>query len=386
MEKRTSTQAAERGLLLILVLFRLATLCQADVGAVFGWEDVRFPVVYVLLTLAVNVFSFALMYFIWRSQKARSIWWSAADVVVSASALIIQAHLIAPEWMVGSWIGWAPGLVTCTSATLGVLVPSLAWVTFGSAFLMVTYLVTLTTIGHSPVPTVGINGVMYVGFTLLLYVLSRYWRALAQRSDADRAAAVAATKAAELDRYRLLVHDPATVLRMLGNPDTPAQLLPALREQALAEASRMRAYLDDRPETSTTPETTTLECATQAALSSFPDLPIESSTLLARDVQLDEADALAIQRALTTLLHNVRLHARASQVVVHADAFDGQWELSVSDDGIGFALTESGLGYGLGEQVVESMRRIGAHVDISSAPGEGTRVVITAPDTLTSAH
>lgn len=376
----TSAQSAERGLLLILAMFRLGTLLQVDTGTAFGTKNVAAALPYIFTATLVNAFGFLVLAVCWSKQRARLKWLSAVDVIISVVVLWVQAHQLGPQWMVGSWVGWAPGLASCVSASLGIWAPSLMWVLIGSAALTVTYIAALLSIGVSHLPTIGINGFMYIVFASLLYILARYWRDLAARSDADRAAVVTAIKAAELDRYRLLVHDPATVLRMLGDPNTPEQLLPALRAQALSEASRMRAYLDGKRDPLTQDETQlTLENVTLSAMSSFSDLPIESSTLLARDVVLDEADALAIQRAITTLLHNVRLHSQAQHVIVHADAFDSQWELIVSDDGVGFLPEHSDLGYGLGEQVVEAMRRIGAHVDISSAPGEGTRVVMTGP-------
>lgn len=380
MVRRTSAEAAEFGLLLIFILFRFATLLQVDVGAAFGADAAKDTLRYLLSCAVVNAYSILLAWVCWKQRRVALRWLGVGDVALCIGVLILQAYELGPQWMLGSWVGWAPGLATCVAASTGIWSTSLPLMVVATSLICGTYMISLTAIGVTHLPSIAINGGMYVVFSLFLYVLARYWRQLADRADAAQAEALQATKSAELDRYRLLVHDPATILRMLGDPKTPEQLLPTLRAQALAEASRMRTYLDGRREVPATGEScASLETLTLSAISNFPDLPIESSTLLARDVCLTESDALAIQRALTTLLHNVRLHAQARHVIIHADALGDEWELSVSDDGIGFAPETSEVGYGLGEQVVESMNRIGARVDIVSAPGEGTRVTLTGP-------
>jgi hypothetical protein len=56
----------------------------------------------------------------------------------------------------------------------------------------------------------------------------------------------------------------------------------------------------------------------------FGDLPLEISVDLVTGVVLAPVTADALQRALATLLANVRLHAGASSVVVHGDADQAQ--------------------------------------------------------------
>jgi signal transduction histidine kinase len=85
-----------------------------------------------------------------------------------------------------------------------------------------------------------------------------------------------------------------------------------------------------------------------------------------------------IQEALT----NVRKHARAQciQVLIQPDGSRAQ--VVVRDDGAGFdlAILESGDGqkYGLGF-MRERAKEVGGSVEIHSAPGQGTQVVIEVP-------
>lgn len=85
-----------------------------------------------------------------------------------------------------------------------------------------------------------------------------------------------------------------------------------------------------------------------------------------------------IQEALT----NARKHARAQSVQVRFYLEEGRAQIIVQDDGAGFdpallAATE-GQKYGLGF-MRERAEEVGARVEIQSAPGAGTRVIIDAP-------
>ena len=85
-----------------------------------------------------------------------------------------------------------------------------------------------------------------------------------------------------------------------------------------------------------------------------------------------------IQEALT----NARKHARAQHVEVRIDARDGRAEATVQDDGAGFdpAVVQPAGGHRFGLQVMqERAKEVGGAVHVHSAPGEGTRVVITMP-------
>src|SRR5690606_39069358 len=149
-----------------------------------------------------------------------------------------------------------------------------------------------------------------------------------------------------LERYQLTVHDASSILRLLSDEDTPAEVLPGLRRQADREAQRLRNYLgaDSHPVDSSV---RTVGAMLAVALEGFEDLPLEPAVALGAHVELDEAVWSAVGRAVTTVLHNVRIHAQAHQVVVHADTDGSTWEVVVSDDGIGFDQENQPLGFGL---------------------------------------
>jgi signal transduction histidine kinase len=87
-------------------------------------------------------------------------------------------------------------------------------------------------------------------------------------------------------------------------------------------------------------------------------------------------------RIIQETLSNVRKHARARRVRIGLSVIDGDAEAVVQDDGEGFDperldTAEAGT-FGL-RFMRERAHEVGGTVSLRSAPGEGTRVVITVP-------
>jgi len=80
-------------------------------------------------------------------------------------------------------------------------------------------------------------------------------------------------------------------------------------------------------------------------------------------------------------LSNVRKHAKARTVQVEVERGPQQWRLEVRDDGCGFNTTPpTGDETHVGLRIMrERAERIGATIDLSSAPGAGTCVVLSLP-------
>ena len=104
------------------------------------------------------------------------------------------------------------------------------------------------------------------------------------------------------------------------------------------------------------------------------------------DVRVEAPDAVAhltrdgevvLLRAVQEALTNVRRHAGASRVVVRLVPESGDVRLEVADDGQGFS-PGSAEGFGLAGMRGRAVD-VGGDVDVSSAPGAGTRVVVRVP-------
>jgi signal transduction histidine kinase len=96
----------------------------------------------------------------------------------------------------------------------------------------------------------------------------------------------------------------------------------------------------------------------------------------------DPMAATQLFRIIQEALTNVRKHAHAHRVAVRIAVQDGRAVATVEDDGEGFApaRVQSVAGKGFGLQVMnERAEEVGGAVQVHSAPGEGTRVVIRIP-------
>jgi signal transduction histidine kinase len=79
-------------------------------------------------------------------------------------------------------------------------------------------------------------------------------------------------------------------------------------------------------------------------------------------------------------LNNALKHAHAQQVQVHLDFGDALTRLMIQDDGVGFDLGAAQAGGGLGlPGMREHVQKAGGQLEISSAPGQGTRILVTVP-------
>lgn len=99
---------------------------------------------------------------------------------------------------------------------------------------------------------------------------------------------------------------------------------------------------------------------------------------------LAEENGILVFQAARQLLQNVARHARATVVTIRTAVRDGNFELTVSDTGVGFNVsdltflpTQQG-GFGL-YSIRERLIIIGGTLEIDSAPGRGTQVLVRAP-------
>jgi PAS domain S-box-containing protein len=99
---------------------------------------------------------------------------------------------------------------------------------------------------------------------------------------------------------------------------------------------------------------------------------------------LPEAHRVLLFRILQELLTNAVKHSRARKVEIFLDKRDNNLWIDIKDDGIGFdvadVLGKSGTMAGFGLfSIRERLGHMGAHLEISSRPQEGTTVRIRAP-------
>jgi PAS domain S-box-containing protein len=102
-----------------------------------------------------------------------------------------------------------------------------------------------------------------------------------------------------------------------------------------------------------------------------------------QDKPLDDNVQILLFQAVRELLVNVMKHAKAGNVEVTAQKKNGNIQISINDDGIGFDAQkvksiQRGGGFGL-FSIRERMDYIGGTFEIHSQPGSGSRFILTAP-------
>jgi PAS domain S-box-containing protein len=92
--------------------------------------------------------------------------------------------------------------------------------------------------------------------------------------------------------------------------------------------------------------------------------------------------AACLYRLAQEALHNVRKHARASQVRMTVNGSTGNVHLCIKDDGVGFNAGSEAhpTGYGLGIiSMKERVRMVQGEFSIESQPGQGTTLSVSVP-------
>jgi hypothetical protein len=265
---------------------------------------------------------------------------------------------------------WAVPLALSVAMGAGIMFRSWSAVLGATAALTAANLATTQPVPHSTTAVWDAVAVSlgYVATAAAVRAVAGHLRRLARA--AEMASAEHARHAAEAERHRCrtLLHDQASVLALLATAEVDEELRRAARAQAAAGSARIRAFLSGEPADR---GGLARELATVAA--EFPDLPLVVNTELARDDP--PADVVTtVGDAVRTLLHNVRRHAGATEVVLHAETAGDAWEVTVVDDGVGFDPAATREGFGLAQQVRAALTDAGGHVVVASSAGEGTQV------------
>jgi signal transduction histidine kinase len=189
-------------------------------------------------------------------------------------------------------------------------------------------------------------------------------------------------RAAERERHRRDVHD--TVLQVMESLALPAPRdaldpvgsLDHVRRTARAHALRLRLSLDgDAPA-----EPGGLEHRLGAlAVEMTADGLRVDLVVLAKPSEVPESIVNSLHDATREALRNTLKHAKTYTAVVCLEAREGVVTVSVRDHGTGFDVGAHRAGFGIENSIHARMAEIGGAARIDSAPGQGTRVVLTAP-------
>lgn len=189
-------------------------------------------------------------------------------------------------------------------------------------------------------------------------------------------------RAAERERHRRDVHD--TVLQVMeslalpapGDALDPVGSLDQVRRTARAHALRLRLSLDgDAP---AEPGGLEHRLGALAVEMTAEGLRVDLVTL-AKPVDVPESVVNALHDAAREALRNILKHAKTTRAVVCLEERERVVTVSVRDHGVGFDIHACRAGFGIENSIHARLAEIGGGARIDSAPGQGTRVVLSAP-------
>ncbi len=303
---------------------------------------------------------------------------AAADFALACALLLLGPVVLAPEERLGTWVTFQPANALSVIYTSSGVRHRTLWLG-GLLGVIACYVVYLGSElgGDRAFNAIG-NILTYVVYALIARMFFGFTRRIAADADASRARAAELARREEERRGQVMMHNGVALMRLLTEPGTDDSRR-RLIDQAEVELRRMRSYLRGR-----TPDeagadggadaesSVVLAAMIKRVCDRFADLNVDALLDLGAGLRLPTAPAEALERALESLLLNIRVHARAEAVVVHLDQDpDGGWRLTLRDDGVGFDPASVAAGVGLREVVVGELRLRGLDVKIDSASGRG---------------
>ncbi|WP_196425701.1 sensor histidine kinase [Amycolatopsis camponoti] len=357
-------QGAVPRLVLVPVAFRLALFLQAIwAGAPLGAPVLGLAIV---LYLVPNLAEVAWVFH--RSTGIRPV--LAADtaytLVTSFAAAMFAPGLLALTWpnIMGTVMVWtllrgAPaGAIAITGAVL---------LRYGMAVVSGT---------SAPATWIVLALVAAAATALAIVMLVAGAMRFAHRLGEQRG------RAAERERHRRDLHD--TVLQVMESLALPAPRdgldpvgsLDQVRRIARAHALRLRLSLDgDAP---AEPGGLEHRLGALAVEMTAEGLRVDLVTL-AKPAEVPESVVNSLHDAAREALRNTLKHAKTGKAVMCLEEHDGVVTVSVRDHGTGFDIGAHPAGFGIENSIHARLAEIGGAARIDSAPGQGTRVVLTAP-------
>lgn len=386
-ELPTTRAGVERAFSYFIAGVRLGTVAQMAPAVHLGAATSPHDVAYLACWAAAACASVAVSVVALVRRRPLGTAASVADFALACGLLVLGPLVLAPGVRLGTWVAYQPGYALSVILTASG-VRSRTLCVGGLVGIVVCYVLFLRgEVGEDMTSTAIGNILTYVVYSLVARMLFGYTRRIASDADASRARAAELARREEERRAQVMMHNGVALMRLLTEPGTDAARS-RLIDQAEVELRRMRSYLRGQaPEDDRAAGNPAVGSGSPVMLAPmigrvcdrFADLHVDTLLDLGAELELPAAQAEAVERALESLLLNVRVHARADTVVVHLDqGGDGTWALTVRDDGIGFDPSSVTPGVGLRQVVVGELRLRGLDVDIDSTVGEGTTVTISS--------
>jgi len=373
-------QRSERALVVVVLAVRSTHLVDGGLTLAAGYASYRHPLLDGGLLLLALIESVVILSLFWRRRAVRGRVLASVDVAFGMAALVAMVALTSGSAR-SSWVNWA-----CPFTYGSVVIALLAFrrrtaaavaLAFAGVYL-VTVASSLTAGKPDLLATSLANAITYIGLLVAGSFIFGALRRSAAEADDARAEAVTrgARLAAERERnaqHRLL-HDSA--LQTLEIVARSTSVDDAVRCQARSEAMTLRLALQGEP---TTGSGGLLEGLQQLAIHfARRGLRVEVHDT-GLEFRPNQAGVAALCDATHEALVNIAKHAGVDRAVVSARSTGNAVEVTVRDQGSGFDLLAPPPGFGLRQSIEGRLAEVDGTVNIWSAPGRGTRVIMDVP-------
>jgi signal transduction histidine kinase len=112
----------------------------------------------------------------------------------------------------------------------------------------------------------------------------------------------------------------------------------------------------------------------------YPSIQLQTEENISANIQLNSGQALQLFRIYQEAVTNACKHAQANVLSIKATSADGNFSITINDDGKGFDINNENPGhYGL-QNMKQRGEESGLQLNIGSSPGKGTSISITISD------
>ena len=348
------------------------------------------------MTLLVAMVPYALLIVAqWRMGASRNLVWVVLTAVAGIGTIVVITT-------VGQVPESGGGAMAAALTLAGASVPSIALVLAtggGRAFLLgvtgvivIALSVLLTSVLQPPIRTLG---PLVMGWALTSFIglwinaaVPQVAERIARIGRAHRAERQASETEAQRRQSARLLHDTVLATLTLLAHSGVGVSADALRDQAAGDARLLRQLrLGSTPtptasgEYNLTPVAESeLGTTLESVKSRFGRMGLEVTWHGTGQLLLPSHVLDAFLLALAECLENVRRHSGVTQAHVTITEDETTVKAMVTDQGVGFELTDiADAKLGFKESVVARLRDVGGNARLFSAPGSGTTVVLEVP-------
>jgi signal transduction histidine kinase len=385
-----ASEQAERFILRAFAVVRTAALTHGVFSMAGSWTQVDRPLPALAALTLILASSVTVVVTGWRRGGLRSTpvaWLDVASTITAVALVDLSLARSADPSVSNALYPYS----AVALAIVGFLPVRLRWALLAAALATAGYVgVTSARFGFAALLLE--NAITYWAYAIATSVLAHRFRQMGVWLDGARQDAVSRERNLVEQRARAeRDHERAETCRklhdhVLQTMETLSQGVrlddEAVRRTVSREAAWLRALIHN--ELDLHPPGLVAALQAVAAAHGEAGLEVQLNVASARAnlvaVPVVEAVAGAVYEALT----NVRKHAGVARCVVRATTSTSEVSVTVVDHGRGYDPTRVGTGVGLAQSVHERLRAVGGRACVTSRPGAGTVVELSAPAAGTS--